>query len=136
MPYWRCFYHVVWTTKYREPKINPTIEQILFATVARKCDELGCELLGINGVEDHIHLAMVIPPSIAVGYVVGQLKGITSHDVNHNLELEERFRWQTGYGVLTFGEKVIPNVLAYIENQKEHHAQGTTHAYLEQTDDE
>lgn len=136
MPYWRCFYHVIWTTKYRERTITPTIERMIFPTIAKKCEELGCELLGVNGVEDHIHIALTMPPNIAVGQVIGQLKGATSHVVNHNLELETKFRWQTGYGVLTFGEKVMPNVLAYIENQKQHHANSTTYNYLEHTNDD
>jgi hypothetical protein len=51
------------------------------------------------------------------------------------LTLDERFAWQEGYGVLSYGEKAIASVLDYIARQKEHHANGSSLPYLEQTDD-
>ena len=39
--------------------------------------------------------------------------------------------WQTGYGVVSFGAKDLPWVVAYIQNQREHHARAGTHDRLE-----
>jgi hypothetical protein len=46
---------------------------------------------------------------------------------NHGKVLE----WQTGYGVVSFGTKDLPWVQAYVRNQREHHAKGTTAERLE-----
>jgi putative transposase len=41
------------------------------------------------------------------------------------------FHWQDEYGVLSFGEKNLPAVVRYIQNQKHHHADGTLNEAME-----
>jgi REP element-mobilizing transposase RayT len=36
MPYWRMFYHIVWTTKHRAPLITPDLEGIAGSFKARR----------------------------------------------------------------------------------------------------
>jgi REP element-mobilizing transposase RayT len=122
-------------TKHRQPIITSPIELVIFAAIEHKCKAWNCTLLGINATADHLHAALTIPPTRSVAEVIGQIKGVSSREINMNFPLEERFRWQESYGVLTFGEKVMPNVLDYIARQKEHHQQGTTWAYLEHIDE-
>jgi putative transposase len=136
MPYWKCYYHIVWATKYREPVIIPAYEQIIFATIQEKCTEFGSSLLAVNAVKDHIHVAVCIPPGVAVSKWVGSAKGSTARAVNTSFKLAARFHWQGSYGVMSFGEKVLPQVKSYIENQKQHHAAGTVNLHLEQIGDE
>ncbi len=50
--------------------------------------------------------------------------------------LPSHFHWQSSYGVLTFGAKNLDFVVAYIQNQKTHHAQNQLERYLEQTGDD
>jgi putative transposase len=134
--FWRCYYHVIWTTKYRMPLIDIAFEAVLYSSVESKCKELKCQLLAVNSVPDHIHIALSIPPSIAPANVIGQLKGITSFDLNRSFELEERFHWQESYGILTFGEKNMSFVCDYIARQKDHHKNNTTIPRLEKTEEE
>lgn len=60
------FYHIVWATKNREPLITPAIEAVIFPIVRDKSTELECHLFAINGVADHVHIAVNIPPKLAV----------------------------------------------------------------------
>ena len=87
--------------------------------------------MAINGTADHIHIAITIPPSQLVSHVVGQLKAFSSFVMNKSLTEDDRFEWQGGHGVLTFGEKVLPKLLAYIANQKAHHQNNEIWDYLE-----
>ncbi len=135
MPFWKCYYHVVWATKHRQPLIEPVHETVLFAAIERKTMQLRCELLAVNGVADHIHTAVMIPPSMNVSKRVGDVKGFATHELNHAFELESPFHWQTGYGVLSFGERNLSVVKAYIANQKIRHQNGDLNAHLERTDD-
>lgn len=101
-----------------------------------KSEELVSPIIAIKAVADHVHVAVCISPGIAVGKWVGQVKGAASHAVNIAFgDLETPFRWQDGYGVLTFGAKNLNLVTDYIARQKEHHAKGTIQDYLEQSDD-
>lgn len=136
MPFWKCYYHIIWATKNRQPIITPVIEPILFEAIRQKSDELLCPLLAINGIADHIHIAVSIRPSLSVADWVGQVKGTSSHAINTAFgELETKFRWQEDYGVVTFGAKNLPLVVQYIEHQKEHHQTGNLQPYLETTEE-
>lgn len=132
MPFWKCYYHVIWATKNREAIITPAVEAVLFQAIRSRSEELRCSILAVNGTTDHVHVAVSIRPSLAVGDWVGQIKGGSSRAVNIALnDLETKFRWQADYGVLTFGSKHASFVIRYIENQKEHHRSGELQAYLE-----
>jgi putative transposase len=67
--------------------------------------------------------------------VTGQLKGAASYEINRSFELDTPFRWQESYGVFTFGERALSDVLDYIARQKEHHLQGTIIPYFERIED-
>jgi putative transposase len=137
MPLIVCYHHVVWATKYRQPQITSDVESLIFPTMMRKSATLRSTIHAINGIEDHIHIAVSLAPSLALADWVRQMKGISAHEVNqHFTDLEPKFRWQTGYSAHTFGQKVLPSVLAYIRNQKSHHAKNTVIEYLETIEDE
>lgn len=122
MPYWKCFYHVIWATKHREPIIEPAFESVIFATIRQKAERFKSVIYAVNGVGDHIHVVASIPPSIALATWVGEIKGSSARAVNTSFELESLFRWQAGYGILTFGEKYLQFVTDYVHHQKDHHS--------------
>ena len=128
MPFWRMYYHLVWATKNHEPFITSEIEPRLFAYLVRKSAELGVYVYEINGWYDHVHMIVSVPPKHAVAYVVKRLKGASSHDLT---QAGVTFSWQRGYGVLTFGERQRSTAEAYVRDQKIHHEEETTNAWLE-----
>jgi putative transposase len=94
MAFWRLYYHLVWTTKNREPLIQAAIEKRLYGYIVNKAAELEVYIYAINGWYDHIHLVVAIPPKHAVSEVVKRLKGASSHDLNHSYDLDRQFAWQ------------------------------------------
>jgi REP element-mobilizing transposase RayT len=138
MPFWRSFAHLVWTTKNREPLIRPSIEAPLYAALVATAAELGCYVHAVNGIADHVHLIISIPPKHSVSTVVKHLKGSSSHFVNHELQPGSAtpFAWQRGYGYLSLGKSQCERAIAYVRNQKQHHPDGTTNGWLERVDDE
>jgi putative transposase len=133
--FWQCYYHVIWTTKNRQPMIQPHYETALFSVIADKTQRLECALIAINGISDHIHAAVAIPPGMSVAQWVGQVKGVSSHLLNAQFVPTPRFEWQESYGVMTFGQRNTDQVTAYIKQQKEHHANNTLNSWLERIDD-
>ncbi len=135
MPFWRLYYHLVWTTKNREPLIQPDVECRLFPYIVNKAAELDVYVYAINAWHDHVHLVVAIPPKHAVAQVVKMLKGASAYDLNQVAALHEHFAWQRGYGVLSLGERQRPIAEAYVIRQKEHHRQQTTNIWLERSDE-
>lgn len=135
MPYWKLYYHFIWGTKNRMPLIDPAIEPELHRAIAAKVKDMGGFVHAIGGIEDHVHLAVSIPPKIAPAEFIGDVKGNSSHYVNHIIKPDFEFYCQDEYGVLSFGEKNLSAVVGYIHNQKQHHADGTLIAAIEQMDE-
>jgi REP element-mobilizing transposase RayT len=72
-------------------------------------------------VEDHIHIAVSVPPKLSLSEFVRQIKGNSSHFVNHQIKPDYCFNWQNEYGVISFGQKNLSMVVSYVHNQREHH---------------
>ena len=135
MPFSQTFYHLIWATKQRHPLLTETVEHVIHNFLRTKAIGLGATVFAINGVEDHVHLVVSIPPKIAVSTFIGQIKAVVSTKFNKSRANQPPFYWQEEYGVLTFDGKRLPNYIAYVARQKEHHANQTVLPLLERTDD-
>lgn len=135
MPYWKLYYHFVWGTKKRLPLIDSVLEPELYRAIAAKVQALGGFIHALGGTVDHAHLAVSIPSKLAPAKFIGDVKGNSSHFVNHVIKPDFEFYWQDEYGVLSFGERNLASVVRYIHNQKQHHADGTFIAAMERMDD-
>lgn len=133
MTYWRLFYHIVWATKNREPSISSEARHPLYNAVAAKARQLGAAVHAIGGTEDHIHVVASVPPTITLSEFVRNLKGGSSHLLNHQLSLPRPFGWQSEYGVLSFDDRLRERMIQYVKDQRQHHQDGTTVPVLERT---
>ena len=131
MAYWRLFYHFVWTTKNREPLLTPDIETNVYRFLHAEANKMYVPLFVIGGTEDHAHVMAAVRPAVSPADFMHQLKGSSSRFVT--VAFKRPFEWQEGYGVFSISEDAVPDVIRYIENQKQHHAQGTIIAEWEQT---
>ena len=131
MPYWELFYHVVWATKKRAALITADVEPIIHQLLRTKAIGLGGRLFALNGTTDHVHMVVAIPPKIAVSRFVGQVKGVASRRLNESKVTTEVFGWQHEYAAFSFDRKRLPNYVAYVRGQKQHHAGGTVIPVLE-----
>jgi REP element-mobilizing transposase RayT len=129
--YAAVYYHFVWATKRRNPLITPEVERVLHGYIRRRCTEMGVVVYALNGVEDHVHMVCSIPPTLALANVIEIVKGASSHFINCLPDSDASLYWQPGYAVLTFSRNGLSSVVDYVQNQKQHHAVGTTKALLE-----
>lgn len=53
------------------------------------------------------------------------VKAKTSKYLNDTTLIKERFEWQEGYGVFSYGQSQLKMVYNYIANQEEHHKKQT-----------
>jgi putative transposase len=118
----KIWIHAIWATKERMPLIKPSIDKLLYGFMADQFKELGCPVRVINGMPDHVHILFLLNPQKAVADVIKQVKGSSSHFINHQNLITEKFAWQTGYAAYSVSESVTDKVPQYIRNQKAHHA--------------
>ena len=133
MPFWQLHYHFVWATKDRVPIIEPQAEPIIYNLIRGKAAGLGASVFALNGTADPVHLVAAVPPKVALADFIGQVKGVASARYNQAGPRETPLYWQDEYGVFSFDGKRLPNYIAYVENQKAHHADGQLLRILERT---
>jgi REP element-mobilizing transposase RayT len=135
-PYTQLYVHLVWATWDRHPLITPLLEPRIYAAIAEKCRELKCVPIAIGGTEDHIHLLTRFHTTVSIATLVKEVKGMSSHLVTHAIMPETFFKWQGAYGAFTIRKSEVPHVKAYIENQKNHHAEKSLIPELEEVFDQ
>ena len=132
MAYWRLHYHGIWACKERQPLITPKLEPELYKYLWGKALDLGAIMHTVGGIEDHVHIAFSLHPKYSVADFIGKIKGASSHWVTHILNHPDPFDWRREYGVISFGDKRMKQVIHYVLHQKEHHSQQTTNKTFEE----
>ena len=132
MPYWSLYVHLVWATKNRKPLLRGAVVSVLERSLRRTCTEHKVVIHALTVMPEHVHMAVSVPPALAVATLVSRLKGSSSHLLKHADEVRlPDFAWQGEYGALSFGERQLPDVVRYIEEQEERHARRSIWAKLE-----
>ncbi len=121
----KIWIHAIWGTKHRAPFINQKIEKKIHQFLSEQLREIGCPVRIINGMPDHIHCLFLLNPQKSIAEVIKQIKGSSSHYINQDNLMVEKFSWQTGYAAFSVSESAVERVFQYIKNQKEHHRKKT-----------
>ena len=82
MAHWQLFYHFVWPTHDHRPLLIDEQAPIVHALIRQRVQSLGGTLYAAGGMADHVHIAVAVPPQIALSTFVGQVKSWTSGRLN------------------------------------------------------
>lgn len=115
------YLHIVFSTKYRKPLINESIEEELHSYLGGICNKLECQVIIVGGYTDHIHILCKLSKKIALMKLVEELKSHSSKWIKTKGENYQNFYWQDGYGAFSVNPSEVDVVIKYIANQKEHH---------------
>ncbi len=123
-------YHIIFTTKNREPWLDESLRPRLFAYMGALVNEKGGTELAVNGVADHVHLLVRLHQDSGVSAVVRAVKAKASHWVHKTFPDRAYFSWQTGYAAFTVSQSQADRVKLYVASQEAHHARQTFQAEL------
>lgn len=99
--------------------IEGEIKPRLFAYLGGIVREVGGVAVIVGGTNDHVHLLIDLPPTLALSDVMRTVKTNSSrwmHEQGHN-----QFEWQRGFGAFSVSSANIEPVKSYIVNQELHH---------------
>jgi len=119
--YTNLLYHIVFSTKHRQPFIEPKLRDELYPYLGGAIRGEGGILLERGGMPDRLHLLVKLPATIALSDFVRAIKSNSSGWIHKRPEFHPAFAWQTGYAAFTVSESQAPTVSAYIQGQEEHH---------------
>lgn len=114
-------YHLIFSTKNREPLIDATLLPRLHDYLGGIINESGGRVIRIGGVADHVHILSHFPSTMTVADAIRIIKSNSSGWVHRTFSQHAAFAWQSGYAAFTVSQSVCDDVRAYIANQEEHH---------------
>ena len=116
--------HLIFSTKHREPLINPEIRPRLHAYIVGILDNLKSPSLQTGGVADHVHSLFLLHRTISQADLIEEVKKSSSKWMKADGGVPG-FTWQGGYGAFSIGESQADTVIRYIQNQEGHHRKVT-----------
>ena len=119
--YTSLHYHVIFSTKLRERWITPDVEQRIWSYLGGIAGENKMTPLKIGGVEDHVHLVLGVHPAVAISQALKLLKTGSSNWIHNTFPGMKGFGWQDGYAAFAVSKSLLPDVIAYVAGQREHH---------------
>jgi REP element-mobilizing transposase RayT len=111
----------VFAPKYRAALIHSSWENELYKYITGIVQNNQHKMIIINGMPDHIHFLIGMRPNQSMSDLMRDVKANSSKWINENRFCEGRFEWQEGFGAFSYAKSQLPDVIKYIENQKEHH---------------
>lgn len=123
--------HIILRTHHRSRLIGPEQATHLFRYIAGlvRHPKRKNRVIAVNGVEDHVHVAVHLHPDQAVSVLVRDVKSLSTAFMNRRFEYRPPFRWGRGYGVFTFRTNEAKRVGRYVRRQQVHH--GSKEAFEE-----
>lgn len=114
--------HLVFTTKYRRKLFTGIMIDQLREAFESACVKLECELIEMDGEQDHVHLLIAYPPKLSISVMVNNLKSISSRMLRlQNTHLTRQSKsaalWSRSYFACTAGGATIETLKAYVESQ-------------------
>jgi len=112
--------HCVFSTKNRVRNIPADMQPRLWSFMAGIARQNGITPIAIGGFDDHAHVLIAIPPTMALAKAMQLIKAGSSKWCNQNFA-GSRFEWQAGYSAASVSTSMIDRTKAYIRNQRDHH---------------
>jgi REP element-mobilizing transposase RayT len=123
--YSQIYIQLVFAVKGRTSLIGASWEEELFKYITGIITKKDQKLLAINGMPDHIHILIGMKPTCCLSDLVREVKKASNAFVKEKKFVTFKFDWQEGYGAFSYSHSALDNVIAYIQNQKEHHKKKT-----------
>ena len=117
----QIYIHIVFAVKDRECLINNAWEAKLHKYISGIVSNKNQKLLAINGMPDHIHFLIGITASCYIPDLIREIKKSSTIYIKEQHFTKFHFQWQEGYGAFSYSRSELGNVIAYINNQKQHH---------------
>jgi len=119
--------HVVFATHDRAPLIGIDLKAKLHAYMAGIIRNQGCYLYALDGVADHVHVVIDLPPKIALSSLLRDIKSNSTSWARAQGFAD--FRWQRGFGAFSMNHESLSRAIRYVQNQEAHHA---TKSFIEE----
>ena len=119
--YCQIYIHITFPVKGRMNLIQKEWKTELYKYIFGIVNNKKQKVIAINGVENHIHILLMIKRDVMISDVVRDIKANSTRFINEKNWVTGKFEWQVGFGAFSVGHTQLDVVVQYIHNQEEHH---------------
>ena len=121
MSYIISYFHCVFSTKERRRLIVPELRDRLWRFLGGIARQNKMKAIEIGGVEDHVHILLSLPSTMAVSKALQLIKGGSSKWIHETFPEHRLFAWQEEYGAFSVSVSQLDKTIEYIKRQEAHH---------------
>src|SRR6266704_2605573 len=125
MSYVSSYFHCVFSTKERRRLITSALRERLWPFLGGIARQNKMKAIELGGVEDHVHILLSLPATMAIAKALQLIKGGSSKWVHETFPEHRLFAWQEKYGAFSVSESRVDSIVQYIKGQEEHHRKMT-----------
>jgi REP element-mobilizing transposase RayT len=125
MSYVSAYFHCVFSTKERRRFITPELRERLCPFLGGIARQNKMKAIEIGGVEDHVHILLSLPSTMAISKALQLIKGGSSKWVHESFPEHRLFAWQEEYGAFSVSVSQLDKTIEYIKGQEKHHRKMT-----------
>jgi len=125
MSYISSYFHCVFSTKERRPFIKPELRERLWPFLGGIARQNKMKAIEIGGVEDHVHILLSLPSTMAISKALQLIKGGSSKWIHETVPKHREFAWQDEYGAFSVNVSQLDKTIEYIKGQETHHRKMT-----------
>ncbi len=119
--YTRILFQIVFSTKNRSRCLIKKGRKELYKYISGILKNKNCQLVRINGVEDHIHILSELHPTVSLSSLVKDIKLGSAHFIRRKELFPDFEGWQKGYAAFTYSNDEKEGLIQYVKNQENHH---------------
>jgi putative transposase len=94
MLYISSYFHCVFSTKERRRFITPELQERLWPFLGGIARQNKMKAIEIGGVEDHVHILLSLPSTMAISKALQLIKGGSSKWIHETFPEQHGFAWQ------------------------------------------
>jgi len=117
----QIYLQFVFAVKHREALIPKVHKEELHKYMTGLVQNRKAKMLAIHCMPDHVHLFVGFKPIISISDFIKEIKVESNEFINSKKWVKGKFAWQEGYGVFSYSQSHIGNVIEYVNNQESHH---------------
>lgn len=105
--------------------MTPENRRIVYAFIFGILKRMGCHVYRINGVSDHLHIVLSIPPKVCIADLIRDIKSKSSLKIRRDRLFADWSGWQRGYFLASYAAESRPALIRYVIKQQKHHGETT-----------
>ncbi len=121
----KIWVHIIFSTKNRQPFLmEQSLQKKVHQYIASTCRQLGCTDVVVGGIDNHVHILLVMSKAITFPILIQKIKSSSSKWIKSLCGYKQnlsRFQWQRGYGAFSVSHSNVSTIIKYIHKQAWHH---------------